>query len=132
MISQCKINKRIYILRISTAHCSALLSTKIKSEKLILQNVIYKLLATKYFSWWLSIVSALLSTKIESEKLLLQCLLYKMPLMKHFSADSTVTQQCWALKIYINTLWYELYKILQKNKESHKRSRRSSVSRFFL
>ena len=35
--------------------------------------------------------------------------------MKHFSADSAVIQQCWALKIYINTLWYELYKILQKN-----------------
>ena len=77
----------------ASQHCSAaLLSTKIKWEKLIQQNVIFKLLATKYFpEWlssdssvtqhWLSIVLALLSTKIESEPYL-WC---KTPPIKHFS-----------------------------------------------
>ena len=73
----------------ASQHCSAaLLSTKIKWEKLIQQNVIFKLLATKYFPEWVSSDSAvtqhclaLLSTKIESEPYL-WC---KTPPMKHFS-----------------------------------------------
>ena len=88
----------------------------------MLQNVIYKLLAIKYFSGWLSSDSALFQ-HCSALKMSLSDYCYNIYYTKYslwitFLADSAVTQQCWVLKIYINK--YKFCKI--KNHEIYHRS----------
>ena len=48
------------------------------------------------------------------------------PVMTQYFENYSVTQQCWALKLYINTLWYKYNKPMQKNLQICKPYRRSS------
>ena len=123
-------SRKAKLINLFIQYVSALLRLAQNATKCNIQIAGYKVLFW-VTQQWLSIVSALLSTKNESEWLLLQHLLYKIFPMNHFSgrlsSDSAVLSSENLHKHSLNQVLLES----AKNLESYKRSRRSSLSRFF-